>query len=108
MITSRQGRNGRFALLLVVCLALIAYFSYHAVEGNHGLHRRATLAKRITQLEDELASLQRDRQRIEHDVSLMTERAKTTPDVLDEQARALLNYARPDEIVVLRNPTAGK
>lgn len=108
MITSRKGRNGRFALLLLVCLALIGYFSYHAIEGNHGLHRRALLAKRIAQLEDELASLQRERQRIEHDVSLMTDRAKTTPDVLDEQARALLNYARPDEIVVLRNPPAGR
>jgi cell division protein FtsB len=108
MITSRKGRNGRYAALLAVCLALIAYFSYHAVEGDHGLHRRAALAKKITLLEAELAALQRERQRIEHDVALMTTQARAQPDALDEQARALLNYAHPDDIVVLRTPPAGK
>jgi len=108
MITSRNGRNGRYAVLLAVCLALIAYFSYHAVEGGHGLHRRAALAKQIALLEAELAALKHERLRIEHDVALMTERARTDPDVLDEQARALLNYARPDDIVVLRSPAAAK
>lgn len=108
MITSRKGRTGRFALLLVVCLALIGYFSYHAIEGDHGLHRRTALAKKITLLEEELSSLQRERQRIEHEVSLLTTRAKTDPDALDEQARALLNYAHPDEIVVLRPAPGAK
>ncbi|MEJ2116994.1 MAG: septum formation initiator family protein [Alphaproteobacteria bacterium] len=103
MITSRKGRNGRFALLLAGCLALICYFSYHAVEGKHGLHRRAALSKHIVQLENELATLKRERTDIEHDVSLMTSRAKVEPDMLDEQARILLNYARPDDIVVLRS-----
>ena len=102
MITSRKGRNGRYALLLALCLALIGYFSYHAVEGNHGLNRRAALAERITRLEAELAALKTERLRIEHDVSLMTARAASEPDMLDEQARALLNYVRPDDIVVLR------
>ncbi len=106
MITSRKGRNGRYAVLLAVCLALIAYFSYHAVEGDHGLHRRAALAKKIALLEAELAALKRERRRIERDVALMTTRARTDPDVLDEQARTLLNYAHPDEIVILRQPAA--
>ena len=108
MITSRKGRNGRFALLLAGCVALIGYFSYHAVEGKHGLHRRAALSKHIVQLKQELATLKREREYIEHDVTLMTSRAKTEPDVLDEQARRLLNYARPDDIVVLRPSPAMK
>jgi cell division protein FtsB len=87
MITSRKGRNGRYVLLFMICIALIGYFSYHAAEGNHGLHRRTAL---------------QERQRIEHDVSLMTGRVQTDPDMLDEQARGLLNYVRPGDIVVLR------
>jgi cell division protein FtsB len=102
MITTRKSRNGRFALFLAVCLGLIVYFAYHAVEGEHGLHKRALLEQRVRQLQDDLAALTRERQRIEHDVDLITKRAKENPDLLDEQARALLNYARPDEIVVLR------
>ena len=108
MITSRKGRNGRYAVLLAVCLALIAYFSYHAVEGDHGLHRRAALAKKIALLEAELAALKRERQHIEHEVALLTTRARAEPDALDEQARALLNYAHPDDIVILRTPPAAR
>jgi len=50
MITSRKRRNGRFALLFAVCLALIGYFSYHAVEGARGLNRRAALSEQIDRL----------------------------------------------------------
>jgi cell division protein FtsB len=102
MIDTRKRKNGRSALFLAVCLALTGYFAYHAVEGEHGLHKRALLEQRVHLLEEELAALVKERQRIEHDVALITERAKSQPDMLDEQARALLNYARPDEIVVLR------
>ena len=102
MITSRKGRNGRFALLFAACLALIGYFSYHAVEGNHGLHKRTALAEKVERLEAELAALKQQRLRIEHDVALMTERVQGEPDLLDEQARGLLGHVRPGDIVVLR------
>jgi cell division protein FtsB len=102
MITTRKSKNGRSALFLTVCVALIGYFAYHAVQGEHGLHKRALLEQRVRQLEADLAMLVKERQRIEHDVSLITQRVKSQPDLLDEQARALLNYAHPDEIVVLR------
>lgn len=102
MITTRKSRIGRSLLFLLGCLALIAYFAYHAVEGEHGLHKRALLEHRVEQLEQDLAALKRERLRIEHDVDLINKRARSQPDMLDEQARALLNFARPDEIVVLR------
>jgi cell division protein FtsB len=102
MITTRKSRNGRSALFFALCLALIGYFAYHAVQGEHGLHKRGLLEQRVRQLEGDLALLVKERQRIEHDVSLITQRAKSHPDLLDEQARALLNFARPDEIIVLR------
>jgi cell division protein FtsB len=105
MITSRKGTNGRLALLFAVCLALIGYFSYHAVEGNHGLHKRTALAEKIVRLDAELAALKQERIRIEHDVALMTDRVQTEPDLLDEQARGLLNRVGAGDIVVLRPGT---
>ncbi|HEY7645123.1 MAG TPA: septum formation initiator family protein, partial [Hyphomicrobiales bacterium] len=90
------------ALLLAICVALIGYFAYHAVEGDHGLHKRTMLSEKIKRLEAELKALKEERVRVEHDVALVTTRAREEPDLLDEQARALLNYTRPDEIVVLR------
>jgi cell division protein FtsB len=106
MITSRKRKHGRYALLLAVLLALIGYFSYHAVEGDHGLHRRASLTEKIARLEAELAALKDERQRIEHDVALVTGRVREEPDLLDEQARGLLNFVRPNDIVVLRPSAA--
>lgn len=102
MITSRKGTNGRLSLLFAVCLALIGYFSYNAVEGNHGLHKRTALAEKIVRLDAELAALKLERMRIEHDVALMTARVRAEPDLLDEQARGLLNRVGVGDIVVLR------
>jgi cell division protein FtsB len=102
MITTRKGRNARYALLLTICVALIGYFAYHAVEGDHGLRKRTMLSEKIERLEAELKALKGERVRVEHDVALVTTRARKEPDLLDEQARALLNYTKPDEIVVLR------
>ena len=102
MITPRKGRNTRYLLLFALCLALIGYFSYHAIEGDHGLHKQAVLSEKIERLEAELVSLREERQRIEHNVALVTKRVKSDPDLLDEQARSLLNFVRPGDIVVLR------
>ena len=102
MITSRKGGIGRYFLFFALCLVLIFYFSYHAVNGNHGLHKQALLTEKIKQLETELAALKDERQRIDHDVLLVTKRVQTDSDLLEEQARTLLNFVRPGDIVVLR------
>jgi cell division protein FtsB len=102
MITSRKGRSGRYVLLFTAFAALIGYFSYHAVEGDHGLHKRTALSEKIEILDAELAALKAERLRIEHDVALVTKRVHEEPDLVEEQARALLNFVRPGDIVVLR------
>ncbi len=102
MITTRRHRNSRYAILLAVCLALTGYFSYHAVRGDHGLHKRAALQAEIGLLEAELKALKDRRLRLEHDVALMTGRVAEQTDLLDEQARALLNFAHPGDIIVIR------
>ena len=53
MITTRRRKNSRHAVLLILCLALIGYFAYHAVKGDYGLDRRAQLTEKIELLEAE-------------------------------------------------------
>jgi cell division protein FtsB len=98
----------RSLLFFAVCAGLITYFAYHAVHGAHGLETRAALEKRIKTLESELAALRAERKLFERDVSLISERAAREPDLLDEQARALLNFAKPTDIILVRTRTNGK
>jgi cell division protein FtsB len=93
----------RSLLFFVVCAGLITYFAYHAVHGGHGLETRAALEKRIKGLEAELATLRAERKLFERDVSLISDKAAREPDLLDEQARALLNFAKPTDIILVRN-----
>ena len=78
---------------------LIGYFSYHLVVGDHGLTSRAELQKQVAALQGELDGLKEVRKQIERDVDLM--RAdQLDPDMLDERARAILNFAHPNDIVI--------
>ena len=92
--------KARFAIPLV-CLALIAYFGYHLVAGAHGLEARGRMEQRIRLLEGELAGLEAVRKRLERDVSLL-KAEQLDPDMLDERARAVLNFAHPNDVVILR------
>jgi cell division protein FtsB len=90
----------RAAVVPLVCLSLIAYFGYHLVSGERGLDARARLEKRITTLKGEVEGLKAVRDKLERDVSLL--RAdQLDPDMLGERARAILNFAHPDDIILV-------
>jgi len=90
----------RAAFVPLVCLALSGYFAYHLVVGKHGLDSRGRIDTRITALQGELSGLKAVRGKLERDVSLL--RAEhLDPDMLDERARAILNFAHPRDIVIV-------
>ncbi|MGB2930980.1 MAG: septum formation initiator family protein [Methyloceanibacter sp.] len=90
---------------LLAC-AVGGYFVYHLQTGDHGLESRAVLEKRKAVLGGELAGLAEVRQRLERDVALLRPES-LDPDMLDERARAILNLAHPDDLILLkRRPPA--
>ena len=93
----------RFTAFIFPLLALGAggYFGYHLQNGDHGLEARADLERRTNVLEGELAGLREVRLRIERDVALL-EPESLDPDMLDERARAILNLAHPDDLVMMK------
>jgi cell division protein FtsB len=93
----------RIKALIISLLALGAggYFAYHLYTGDHGLQARAGLEQRKAVLEGELAGLREIRQRIERDVSLLRSDS-LDPDMLDERARAILNLAHPDDLILMK------
>ncbi len=89
-----------FIFPLLACGAA-GYFAYHLQIGDHGLAARAELQGRKDVLQGELAGLNEVRQRLERDVSLLRPES-LDPDMLDERARAILNLADQDDLVMLK------
>lgn len=92
------------AFLPGVFLLLIVYFGYHAIQGELGLISWLKTEKEITALEIEAAQLAQQRNNLERRVALMSPRGGVDPDLLDEQARFVLGFAHPDEIVIYTDP----
>lgn len=88
------------AILPGVVMCLIAYFCYHAVQGELGLLSYVRLERQKSSLEAEADAVSNQRATLEHRVRLMAP-DKVDPDLLDELARYELGFAHPDEIVIL-------
>ena len=97
------GWDMRFGSLIFPLLAcgVGGYFAYHLQTGDHGLQARADLEKRKAVLAGELAGLKEVRKHLERDVALLRPES-LDPDMLDERARAILNLAHPDDLVMLK------
>jgi cell division protein FtsB len=95
----------RLTAFIFPLLALGAggYFGYNLETGDHGLKARAALEQRKEVLEGELAGLRDVRTRLERDVSLLRPE-NLDPDMLDERARAILNLAHPDDLIMMKRP----
>ena len=90
----------RSACITLTCFGFLGYFAYHLFVGNHGLEARARLLNEVKLLDAELNSLEAVRGRFDRDVALM--RAdELDPDMLDERARAILNFSHPNDIVIM-------
>jgi len=102
MVTRHRFRALINALALYTIAALlIGYFGINAFTGNHGLRARQDLDHEVTQLTGELAALKTERATLERRVSFLRPES-IDADMLDERARALLDYSDPREIILLR------
>ena len=105
MVTRKRLRAVLNALALYTIAALvICYFSFNAYSGNRGLRARQDLDQQIMELSAELEALKAERAAWERRVSLLRPES-IDPDMLDERARVLLNYADPRELTLrLKQP----
>ena len=100
MVTRRWLRAGLIALALyAVAGAVIGYFGVNAYSGNRGLRAKQDLDEQIAQLNGELAGFKAQRAAWERRVLLLRS-GSIDPDMLDERARTLLNYADPRDLTL--------
>ena len=102
MVTRPRLRAFFSALTLYVVAALvIGYFGANAYSGKYGLNARANLEQQAAALTSELNDAKAERERWERRVALLKSDG-LDPDTLDERSRALLGYADPRDLVLLR------
>lgn len=86
----------------LAAVALIAYFSYHFVNGNRGLLAYRDLRVAIAQAESIKAETGQERAVLERRVSLLRPESLDL-DLVEERARIILDMAQPGDIVLFNN-----
>lgn len=96
-----QQIRRRAAYVIGPALGLLAiiYFAYHVVHGGRGLLAWRQIDMAVAAARAELATLRSERQALEHRVRLLHPESLDA-DMLDETARRVLGYGRPEDIVI--------
>ena len=101
MVTRKRLRSILTTLgLYVMAALLIGYFGVNAYSGNHGLKAKEDLDQQIGTLSADLNRLKLEHAQWERRVALL--RAdRLDPDMLDEQARKLLDDVAPNDLTLM-------
>lgn len=95
----KNRKTGRL-ILPAVCAAFLAYFGYHAYNGEYGINSKYQLDARRVELTARLAQLHDERMHIENRTNLLRD-GSLEKDMLDEQARRALSMSKPDEVTIM-------
>lgn len=96
-------RRAQAAIAPAIFFGIVAYFGWNAMHGNRGLEEYAKRQKDMVAAQADLVAAQTEQADWEKRVaSLSTNQLDL--DSLDERARAMLNLADPNDIVVPYGP----
>ena len=96
----RKSKLARLVVPLVTC-GFLAYFAMHAQSGRYGLEAKQDLMSSLAASQKRYDDLRRKRENLEHQVELLRD-GTLDRDLIDERCRQALNYATPNEIVVMK------
>lgn len=101
--TTRQRKKSFLRRLIIpsVATAVLAYFGFHALNGEFGLVGRARIEREVEELQAQLDKLVAERQELTARVSLLRPES-LDPDMIDERARLNLNLTQANELTILR------
>lgn len=93
--------------LAIALLGFQGYLAYSALQGQFGIENRGQILLDIDQLKSRSAALQAEIDAYRHRATLMDTR-RLDPDLITERARAMLNMAHTDDILVMVHPGTGE
>ncbi|WP_308909953.1 FtsB family cell division protein [Pseudokordiimonas caeni] len=86
--------------ITMVWLFLIAYFGFHAFQGDASLSALRALDVRAVELQAMAADVRARRVHMEDRIEAFNNQS-LDPDLLEEEVRDRLGFANPDELVIL-------
>ncbi len=87
----------------VIGACIVVYFLYHTIQGDRGWLAMLRLQNQLATSQNNLSQLQQEHKELNHRVLLMRPNSMD-PDLLDEKSREMLDYSKPNEIIVLTPP----
>lgn len=97
-----KKRNTGRLIIPAISAAFLAYFGFHAYNGEFGIYSRYRLEARTVELQAQLDAVKARRVELERRVQLLHD-GTLEKDMLDEQARRALNLSHADEITIMRS-----
>ncbi len=101
IIVAELRKRARHVVAPVLGACLMGYFCYHLVQGERGVLAWLRLGNELREAQETSVVVRADRDALERRVSLLR-LDSLDRDLLDERARATLNVARPNEIILLK------
>jgi cell division protein FtsB len=88
--------------LYVMAALLIGYFGINAYTGDHGIRAKKDLDREIATLTRDFHTAQAEHEQWQRRIDLLKS-DRLDPDMLDERARILLDYADPHDVIIKIN-----
>jgi cell division protein FtsB len=96
----------RSLLITGLLIAFQAYLGFNVIGGQFGIASQKQMRVDIEDLKSQSATLQAEIDSYQHKASLF-DSASLDPDILSERARALLQMAEPDDLIIMTDPKTG-
>jgi cell division protein FtsB len=100
-VVAELRKRARHVVAPVLGACLMGYFCYHLVQGERGLLAWLRLGNELREAQETASAVRGQRDALERRASLLRPESLDR-DLLDERARATLNVALPNEIILLR------
>nr|WP_269479146.1 septum formation initiator family protein [Neorickettsia helminthoeca] len=79
---------------------LVFYCFFHTVLSSHSIMNAAKLKAEISQARDRIITLQKQKERLELDISLIVDEKRLDMDLLEEQSRKKFGLMKKGEKVI--------
>jgi len=97
-----QRRQFKDILGPLIAFSCVAYFIYHSIQGDHGLLSLLRMRQKLEVVKSELNLLQAQKEVLDRRVYLLRPDSLDL-DMLEERARAVLNFGRSDEVIIFED-----